>query len=377
MSIYAKLKKAYHNNRLLSGLKKQLQNHDGPLIMHDTHFSRAIPRHPNLLIYDCVDLPLMHQRTSKARRNRNKYLRALIDSNAKNAVSKADIITTTSPFYVSFLSHWMKEKIVPINLRNFGLTPQKDIKPSSEIAKKLQSHQTVSNWMVIHNRIGEFLDIDGVLKALDKLPKHWGLCFMGIMDGKNSKSEIEGRALKLCPNHKVIYFDPLYGVEKLSALKCFDLGLAPLIPESQNLKRCIPNRSLELLCLGLPQLAARTRPLQNLSEQFPHSIFVTDRRGQNSFEEALMNICQKIEAGLDKPNGSSIPNWSEDFEVFFSELDGRVSNKKLAREVIILSENNPTKNNRLSNIQNSLKAKGYSVSVLEINLQRNEIIRHN
>lgn len=377
LSIYAKLKKAYHNHRLLSGLKKQLQAHNGPLIMHDTHFSRAIPKQPELLIYDCVDLPLMHQRTSKARRNRNKYLRALIDCNAKSAVSKAEIITITSPYYEPFLSNWMKQTIAPINLRNFSLTSNKDINPNSEIAAELKSHQDISHWMVIHNRIGEFLNIDGVLKAQGKLPKYWGLCFLGILDGKNSISEIEKRALNLCPDHKVIYFDPLYGGDKLSALKCFDLGLVPLIPESQNLKRCIPNRSLEFLCLGLPQLAARTRPLENLSVQFPQNIFVADNRKQVSYEEALMKLCQKIEQGMSKSTSSYIPDWAEDFEMFFSELDAKVSNKKLAREVIILSENNPAKNNRLSNIQSSLKAKGYLATVMEINLQRNEIIKHN
>ena len=376
MELYAKFKKAYKNQRLLSGLRKQLQEHNGPLFLHDTHFARAVPKKTKLLVYDCVDLPLMHQRTSKARRNRHKYLRAFTDCHAQKAVSKADIITMTSPYYKGFLSHWLGKEISPLPLRNFIAQPKNIITPNKQMARTLKEYSEVKFWMVIHNRIGEFLDIDGVLRTLNGLPVTWGLCFLGIMDGKNSKSEIQKRASSLSPSHTVFCHDPIYGIDKLAALKYFDLGLVPLRLESQNLKRCIPNRSLEFLCLEMQQLASRTKPLKDLSLDYPDHIFVPDKQGQIYFEKALKEICTEIEQKIKPPAMSRVPDWSEDFDVFFKMFDGQVSNRKLDKEIIILSENNPQKNNRLFNIQSGLKNEGYSAVVLEIDLQNHQVTRH-
>lgn len=376
MSLYAKLQKAYKNHRLLSGLKKQLQEHAGPLFLHDTHFSRAVPKNPKLLIYDCVDLPLMHQRTSRARRKRHKYLRAFIDCNAFQVARKAKIITLTSPYYKNFLSHWLSNNSSFVLLRNFISKSNKSITPDQTITAKLKAHADVKHWLVIHNRIGEFLDIDGVLRALDKLPITWGLCFLGVMDGKNSQSNIKQRAAQFCSNHTVMCHDAIYGDEKLAALKCFDLGLVPLTLESQNLKRCIPNRSLEFLCVGVPQLTSRTRPLLDLSLEYPDNVFVPRTQKQKHFEDALQKACGKIEQGTKVSITSAIPDWSQDFGIFFDLLDDQVSKNGLKKELIILSENNPKKNNRLFNIQTALKKAGYSAMVLEIDLKNHQVIRH-
>jgi hypothetical protein len=318
----------------------------------------------------------MHHRTSKARRSRSKYLRAFIDYNSKKAASRADIITLTSPYYKDFLSHWLNKKISPILLRNFIAKPDEPIFPDKRMADSLSTYPTVKFWMVIHNRIGEFLDIEGVLKALNILPVSWGICFLGVMDGKNSQVEIQKRSAELCPNHVVLCHDPMYGIEKLAALKCFHLGLVPLKLESQNLKRCIPNRSLEFLCLGIPQIASRTRPLVDLSLKYPDQIFVPETQGQAHFENALKRVCEKIERETNNQPMSNIPDWSEDFELFFSALDKQVSLRKIDKELIILSENNPQKNNRLLNIQTALKKRGYSTVVLEIDLQNHQVIKH-
>ncbi len=376
MALYAKLQKAYKNHRLLSGLKNQLQKHNGPIFLHDTHFSRAIPKNPKLLIYDCVDLPLMHQRTSKARRSRNKYLRAFIDYYSRKAASRADIITVTSPYYKDFLSHWLSKKTSPILLRNFIAKPDQTIVPNKRMAVSLNAYPTAKFWLVVHNRIGEFLDVEGVLKALNALPISWGLCFVGVMDGKNSHAEIQKRSAELCPNHTVLCHDPIYGVEKLAALKCFDLGLVPLKLESQNLKRCIPNRSLEFLGLGIPQLASRTRPLIDLSLKYPDQIFVPDTQEQEHFENALKRVCEKIERKTKNKAMPNSPDWSEEFEPFFSALEKQVSQKGVNQELIILSESNPQKNNRLLNMQTALKKRGYSGVVFEIDLQNHQVIKH-
>lgn len=376
MALYAKLQKAYKNHRLLSGLRKQLEKHNGPIFLHDTHFSRAIPKNPKLLIYDCVDLPLMHQRTSMARRNRNKYLRSFIDCNSKKAASMADLITITSPYYKGFLSRWMNKELSPILLRNYISEPDKSIVPSQRMAATLSTYPTVKFWMVIHNRIGEFLDVEGVLKALNVLPISWGISFLGVMDGKYSQAEIKKISAELCPNHTVLCQDPIYGIEKLAALKCFHLGLVPLKLESQNLKRCIPNRSLEFLCLGIPQLASRTRPLVDLSLKYPDQIFVSDTLGQGHFENALKRVCEKIERETKNKPMPNIQDWSEDFEPFFSALEKQVSQRKIDKELIILSENNPQKNNRLINIKTALKKRGYSTVVVEIDLQNHQVIKH-
>jgi len=376
LSFYAKLRKAYKNHRLLSGLKRQLQEHNGSLFLHDTHFSRAVPKNPKLLIYDCVDLPLMHQRTSKLRRTKHRYIRAFIDYNSKRTANKADIVTLSSPYYKEFLSHWLNKKVSTVLLRNFIKTPKEAITPSQEMAEILKNYHDVKNWLVIHNRIGQFLDIDGVLKAINKLPVNWGLCFLGVMDGKNSKSVIKNKAAEFCSNHTVFCHDPIYGIEKLSALKCFDLGLVPLTLESQNLKRCIPNRSLEFLCIGMPQLTSRTRALKDLSLKYPDSILVPQKQGQKYFEDALLKACAQIEQGTKTSVTTEIPGWSEDFDIFFDLLDTQMAKRGLDKELIILSETNPQKNSRLLNIQNALKDEGYLALVFEINLQTNKIIRH-
>ena len=376
MVIYAKLKKAYKNHRLLTGLKRQLRKHNGPIFLHDTHFSRAVPKKPKLLVYDCVDLPLMHQRTSKARRNRHKYLRAFTDCHSQKVASKADIITLTSPYYKEFLLHWLSKEISPLPLRNFIAHPTSNITPNKQMASTLKEYSEVKFWMVIHNRIGEFLDIDGVLQALNGLPVTWGLCFLGIMDEKNSRFKIQKKAASVCPNHTVFCHGPIYGTDKLAALKCFDLGLVPLRLESQNLKRCIPNRSLEFLCLEIPQLASRTKPVMNLSLDYPELIFVPEKQDQMNFEKAIKKICTQIQEKVKPAAMSKVPDWSKDFDVFFKTLDNYVSRRNMDKEVIILSESNPQKNNRLSNTQSALKEEGYSSVVLEIDLQNNQVIRH-
>lgn len=376
MALYAKLQKAYKNHRLLSGLRKQLEGHNGPLFLHDTHFSRAVPQNPKLLIYDCVDLPLMHQRTSKARRNRHKYMRALIDCNSKKVANKADIITLTSPYYEDFLSHWLNKNITPIVLRNFIAKPKKPIVACPQMTKKLNHYSDVKYWLVIHNRIGDFLDIDSVFQALNNLPTKWGLCFLGVMDGKNSKSEIKKRVDQFCSNHTVFCHYPIYGRKKLAALKCFDLGLVPLTLESQNLKRCIPNRSLEFLSVAIPQLASRTRSLKDLSQKYPDLVYVPEKHGQKHFEDALKKACNGIELSIKSKLTSLVQGWSEDFDMFFEFLDKQVSHKRLDKKLVILSENNPQKNSRLSNIQASLENEGYSTTILEIDLQNNQIITH-
>ena len=376
LSIYAKIQKAYKDYRLFSGLRKQLAHHDGVLFLHDTHFSRAIPTKPRLLVYDCVDLPLMHQRTSKARRNRHKYFRTFVDWHAKKAARKAHIITLTSPFYKRFLSHWLGKKINLVLLRNFTAIDFDALKVNQEVQGFLKSKPEIRHWIVIHNRIGEFLDINGVLKAMNKLPKHWGLCFLGVFDEKISKVEIYNRVEQYCPNHTVMYHDALYGEAKLAALKCFDLGLVPLVSESQNLKRCIPNRSLEILGLGLPQVAYRTSALKSLSEEFPQKIFVPHKVGQDAFESTLNEVCKTIEQQKSS-EPKKLPTWSGDFNLFRDVLNMEVKNKKLERHVTVLSENNPQRNNRLYNIQSGLKQQGYSVTVLEINMQNHTVTKHN
>lgn len=373
---YAKIKKAYKNYRLLSGLKKQLSNHDGVLFLHDTHFSSAVPKRPKFLVYDCVDLPLMHQRTSLLRRNKNKYLKLLIDCNARKAVKKADLISMTSPFYKKFLSSWIGDTTTQILLRNFTTESVKDLPRNVELEKILQSEADITHWLVIHNRIGQFLDVKGVLKAVSKLKNTWGICFLGVFDGKNTSSQIQDYAQKFCPAHKVLCCDPLYGDEKLAALKCFDLGLVPLIAESQNLQRCIPNRTLEFLGIGLPQIVSRTIAFKSLSNQFPDSIFMPTKKGQEAFENTLLETCEKVEnrkIGLSKSN---IPFWSDDFENFYKALSERVDARQINKDVIILSENNPYKNNRLAKIQDGLIEKGYKCSVLEIDQLNSKIIKH-
>ena len=375
MSIYAKIQKAYKDYCLFSGLRKQLVHHDGVLFLHDTHFSRAIPVKPELLVYDCVDLPLMHQRTSKARRSRHKYFRSFVDWQAKKATRKAQIITVTSPFYKRFLSHWLGKEINPVLLRNFTAIDFNALKPNQEIESFLKSRHEITHWIVIHNRIGEFLDINGVLKAMNKLPKHWGLCFLGVFDEKISKIEMDNRVKQYCPNYTVVCHDALYGETKLAALRCFDLGIVPLISESQNLKRCIPNRSLEILGVDLPQIAYRTRALKSLSEEFPKKIFVPNAVGQEAFENSLSEVCKTIEQQI-RSEPKKLPTWSDDFNLFNDLLNMEVENKKLKRHVIVLSENNPLRNNRLYNIQNSLKQIGYSVTVFQINMQNHTVTKY-
>lgn len=376
LSIYAKIQKARKNYRLLSGLRKQLSEHDGVLLLHDTNFSRVVPKNPGFLIYDCVDLPLMHQRTSKVRRGKHKYLRTLIDCNAKQVVCKSDLILLTSPHYRDFLFHWINKDANLILLRNFIPGAVETLAPNIEMKKILQLEPKVSHWIVIHNRIGEFLDIDGVLKAVNNLQQHWGVCFLGVFDGKYSKSVIEKRTRKYCPDHTVLCQDALYGDDKLSALKCFDLGLVPLIAESQNLKRCIPNRTLEFLGVGLPQIVYRTKALKKLSTEFPDSIFVPKKVGYENFEVLLKSACEKLEQTKVSLTHKLTPDWSDDFGGFFNVLDTEVANRDLAKDVVIVSENNPHKNNRLANIQNGLKGQGYSCTVLEVDTQKHEVIRH-
>ncbi len=376
MSIYAKLKKAYKNYTLTRRVRKQLTHHDGIIFLHDTHFARAVPRNPKYLIYDCVDLPLMHQRTSKTRRNKHKYFRMFVDCMARKAVAKANLILFTSPFYQSFVSNWIDKDFTSVLLRNYTSRDTHDLEPNKVIKKYLRSEETVSHWLVIHNRIGEFLDIDNVLSALSKLNSNWGLCLLGVFDGKHSISSIQKRAKELCPSHVVICHEAIYGNEKLAALKCFDLGLVPLIAQSQNLKRCIPNRTLEFLGVGLPQIAFRTKAHINLSNEFPNSIFVPQSAGQESFESLLMETCQKIEKNKFSQSSETTPDWSEDFQKFFDILNDQIEQKSIKKEVIILSENNPLRNNRLANIQIGLKENGYDCAVLEIDTNQHKVINH-
>jgi hypothetical protein len=110
--------------------------------------------------------------------------------------------------------------------------------------------------------------------------------------------------------------------------------------------------------------------------KYPDQIFIPDTQEQEHFENALKRVCEKIQRNTKSKAMPNSPDWSEEFEPFFSALEKQVAQRGIDKELIILSENNPQKNNRLLNMQAALKRRGYSAVVFEIDLQDHQVIKH-
>lgn len=337
----------------------------GVIFSHDCLYPRAIPQDCSALIYDCVDLPLMHQRTGTALRSRSLLRRNVEDRNAWQMANRANLITYTSENYAPFLRHWVGKEKDHLLLRNLPDVSLSETPENIELAKVFAQLPEVKFRIVIHNTIGSFSGIERALKALNGLPKEFGLFIMGELALEDGEKGVRELAARLAPGHVVRILPPSYGQSKLVKLAAFDLGLTLLDDVSQNLKRCLPNRLTELIAMGVPQIATSTHATRLYAKRYPKHITLVGDSDPHELQKAIHGAWLNHRANP-KRAPADFPRWKDEVAPLVERLEEIVKTSKVLRRVSIVTESARWRNSRIAQLTESLQNADFEVSIYRI-----------